>query len=102
MKNAASISTFDYLQQNFSIYSTHHIMDVLEVLQELFEDIPDYEQQMEVLDLLKSEVTHAEGYFQAMELVACLHSGASISVDSDDEFCYQSLTFSFKALFQYT
>lgn len=84
LKNAASIFTFEYLQQNFSIYSTHHIMDVLEVLQELFEDIPDYEQQMEVLDLLKSEVTRAEGYLQAMELVACLHSG--VSDDSDNEF----------------
>ena len=84
VKNAASIFTFEYLQQNFSIYSTHHIMDVLEVLQELFEDIPDYEQQMEVLDLLKSEVTRAEGYLQTMELVACFHSG--VSDDSDDEF----------------
>lgn len=77
-------------------------MDVLEVLQEVFEDIPDYEQQMEVLDLLKSEVTHAEGYFQAMELVACLHSGASSVLTVTMNFCYQSLTFSFKALFQYT
>ena len=59
-------------------------MDVLEVLQELFEDIPDYEQQMEVLELLKSEVTRAEGYLQALELVAYLHSGPSISDDSDD------------------
>ena len=54
VKNAASIFTFEYMQQNFSVYSTHPMMDVLEVLQELFKDIPDYEQQMKVLDLLKS------------------------------------------------
>lgn len=37
--NATRIFTFGYLQQNFSIYSTKHAMDVLEVVQELFEDI---------------------------------------------------------------
>ena len=39
VKNATRIFTFGYLQQNFSIYSTKHAMDVLEVDQELFEDI---------------------------------------------------------------
>ena len=39
VKNATRIFTFGYLQQNFSIYSTKHAMDVLEVFQELFEDI---------------------------------------------------------------
>ena len=61
-------------------------MDVLEVFQELFEDIPDYDQQMEVLDLLKSEVARAEIYLQAMELEACLQSVDFFSDDSDTEF----------------
>ena len=95
MKNAASIFTFEYLQQNVSIYSTHCMMDVLEVLQELFKDIPDYEQQMKVLDLLESEVTCAEGYLQAVELVACLHSGASISDDGENEFLPSEFNLSF-------
>lgn len=86
VKNAASIFTFDHLQHKFSIYSTQHIMDVLEVFQELFEDIPDYDQQMEVLDLLKSEVARAEIYLQAMELEACLQSVDFFSDDSDTEF----------------
>ncbi|XP_074631669.1 vesicle transport through interaction with t-SNAREs homolog 1B-like isoform X4 [Acropora palmata] len=42
-------------------------MDVLEVFQELFKDIPNFEQQMEVLSLLNREVTQAEHYLQAME-----------------------------------
>lgn len=41
-------------------------MDVLEVFQELFKDIPNFEQQMEVLSLLNREVTQAEHYLQAM------------------------------------
>ena len=43
-------------------------MDVLEVFQELFEDIPNFEQQMEVLSLLNREVAQVERYLQAMEV----------------------------------
>ena len=39
----------------------------MEVFQDLFEDIPNFEQQMEVLSLLNREVTHAEHHLQAME-----------------------------------
>ena len=56
--------SFEYLQKNFSMYSIPHVMDVLEI----FEDIPDYAQQMEVLGLLNSEVTQAENDIQTMEL----------------------------------
>ena len=86
MENAVNIFTFDYLQNNFSIYSTQHIMDVLEVLQELFEDILNYEHQMEMLGLLNTEVTRAEDYIQAMEVVAFMQSTEDISDDSDDYF----------------
>ena len=43
-------------------------MDVLEVFQERFEDIPNFEQQREVLSLLNREVTQVEHYLQAMEV----------------------------------
>ena len=42
-------------------------MDVLEIFQELFEDIPDFAHQMEVLGLLNSEVSQAENDIQTME-----------------------------------
>lgn len=62
-------------------------MDILKVFQELFEDIPDYAQQMEVLDLLKCEVSNAEIYLQAMELDVCLQShDIFLDNDSDNEF----------------
>ena len=54
VQKATSIFTFDCLRANFSIYSTQHVM---EVFQELLEDIPNFEQQMEVLSLLNREVT---------------------------------------------
>ena len=38
------------------------LQNVLEVFQEPFEDIPDFEQQIEVLGLLNSEVAQAERY----------------------------------------
>ena len=55
------------------MYSTQYVADVLEVFQELFQDISYFQQQMEVLDFLNSEVAQAERYMlmQAMELSAC-------------------------------
>ena len=66
------------------MYSTQYVADVLKVFQELFEDIPNFEQQMEVLGLLNSEVSQAERYMfmQAMELSACEAENFS---DSGDE-----------------
>ena len=60
-------------------------MDVLEVHQELFEDIPNFEKQMEVLSLLNREVTQAEHYLQAMELDAYIEH---ISDDSDELYSF--------------
>ena len=79
-----NIFSSDYLQNSFSIYSTQHVIDVLEVFQELFEDIPDFVQPMYVLALLNSEVARAEHYLQAMEVVTCLEN-AECSSDSCDE-----------------
>jgi len=58
-------------------------MDVLEVFQELFKDIPNFEQQMEVLSLLNREVTQAEHYLQAMEVTENVEH---ISDDSDEMY----------------
>ena len=68
VQDSSNVFSFEYLQKNFSMYSIQHVMDVLEIFQELFEDIPDYAQQMEVLGLLNSEVTQAENDIQTMEL----------------------------------
>lgn len=38
-------------------------MDVLEVFQELFEDVNNYEEQMDQLNLINHEVCQAEDYF---------------------------------------
>ena len=82
VKASSNIFSFEYLQQNFSIYSTQHAMDVLEIFQELFEDIPDFAQQMEVLGLLNSEVTQAEKHIQTMELSSW--ESEHFSDDSDE------------------
>ena len=88
VKDASNIFSFEYLQDHFSMYSTQYVADVLEVFQELFEDIPDFEQQMEVLGLLNSEVAQAERcmFMQAMELSPCVAENFS---DSSDEFIYE-------------
>ena len=44
-------------------------MDVLEVFQELFEDINDYEKQMEELALIHNEVSQAEDYLLESEMI---------------------------------
>ena len=84
VENASTIFTLDNLQENFSIYCTQHVMDVLEVFQELFEDIPDFYQQMEVLSTLSKEVARAEDHLQAMEIAACVESAEKLSYDSDE------------------
>ena len=96
VKNAANIFSFDYLQNHFSVYSTKHVMDVLEVFQELFEDILDFEQQMEMLHLLNSEVTRAEKYLQVMKIDTYFDNvHVDISDDSDDEFLLSEFDFRF-------
>ena len=45
------------------MFSSKHIMDVLEVFQELFEDVNNYDEQMEQLNLIHHEVCQAEDYF---------------------------------------
>lgn len=84
VKDACNIFSFEYLLDHFSMYSTQYVADVLEVFQELFEDISDFEQQMKVLGLLNSEVAKAERYMfmQAMELSP---SAAENFTDSSDE-----------------
>lgn len=80
VKDASNIFSFEYLRENFTMYSTQYVLVVLKVFQEFFKDIADFAQQMEVLGFLNSEVTHAEYYIQAMEL-----STYGIDCDSSDE-----------------
>ena len=87
VKDASNIFSMEYLQDHFSMYSTQYVADVLEVFQELFEDIPDFEQQMEILGLLNSEVAQVERYMfiQAMELSAC--EAENFNDSSDEIMC---------------
>lgn len=45
------------------MFSSKHIMDVLEVFQELFEDVNNYDEQMDQLNLINHEVCQTEHYF---------------------------------------
>lgn len=51
------------MSQHLSMFSSKHIMDVLEVFHELFEDVNNYDEQMRQLNLIHHEVCQAEDYF---------------------------------------
>ena len=61
------------------------------------EPIPDFEQQMEILYLLNSEVTRADKYLRVMEIDTYLDNGHvdDISDDSDDDFLLPEFDFRF-------
>lgn len=63
LKHAPNISSAEYMSQHLSMFSSKHIMDVLEVFQELFEDVNNYDEQMEQLNLIHHEVCQVEDYF---------------------------------------
>lgn len=54
------------------MYSSIHAIDVLEVFQELFGDIPQFDQEMDELHLLRKQLTVMESYLLS----------SSVSVDS--------------------
>lgn len=62
-------------------------MDVLEVFQELFEDINNYEEQIEELNLVYQEVSLAEEYLLGMS-DGLLDSNISNFEDSNEELEY--------------
>ena len=51
------------------MFTSKHVMDALEVFQELFEDKNDYEKQMEELALIHNEVSQAEDYLLESEMI---------------------------------
>lgn len=69
------------------MFSSKHVMDVLEVFQELFEDINNYEEQIEELNLVYQEVSLAEEYLLGMS-DGLLDSNISNFEDSNEELEY--------------
>lgn len=69
VEHAPSIKSTDYLQKHLYMFISKHVMDVLEVFQELFEDTNDYDKQMEELALIHNEVSQAENYLLASEMI---------------------------------
>ena len=61
-----------YLTDNLAMYSSIHAIDVLEVFQELFGDITQFDQEMDELHLLKKQFTDMESYLLS----------SSVSIDS--------------------
>lgn len=57
------------------MYSSIHAIDVLEIFQELFEDIEDFENEMDELHLLKKQFT---------EMERCLISSSNTCMSSDN------------------
>lgn len=72
VQHAPFIKSADYLQKHLYMFTSKHVMDVLEVFQELFEDINDYEEQMEELALIHNEVSQAEDYLLESEMIGGL------------------------------
>ena len=60
--HAEHIFSGKYLTDNLAIYSSIHAIDVLEIFQELFDDIDDFENEMDELHLLKKHYTEMEIY----------------------------------------
>lgn len=69
------------------MFTSKHVMDVLEVFQELFEDKNDYEKQMEELALIHNEVSQAEDYLLESEMIDGLSTVALAQLeDSCEDF----------------
>lgn len=62
VQHAPFIFSPKYLYKQISMLSIQQVMNVLEVFQEMFEDINDFEEQMEELFLIRREVSQVEGY----------------------------------------
>ena len=82
MQHAPYINSAEYMQKHLYIFSSKHTMDVLEVFQELFEDIPNYEEQIEELNAIYCEVVQAEDHL----LAASFASDMCDSDNSSEEF----------------
>lgn len=72
VEHANHVFSGKYLTDNLAIYSLIHAIDVLEVFQELFGDITQFDQEMDELHLLKKQFTDMESYLLS----------SSVSIDS--------------------
>lgn len=88
IQHAPFIHSTEYLYKHLSMYSSKHVMDVLEVFQELFEDINNYEEQIEELNLVYQEVSQAEDYLLGLS-DGLLDLNISIFENSTEELDYQ-------------
>ena len=62
VNQAEHIFSGKYLVENLAIYSTIHAIDVLEIIQELFGDIADFDSEMDELHLLRKHFNEIEYY----------------------------------------
>ena len=62
VSHAEHIFCGKYLTENLAIYSTIHAIDVLEIIQELFGDIADFDSEMDELHLLRKHFNEIEYY----------------------------------------
>ena len=62
VNHAEYIFSGKYLTENLAIYSTIHAIDVLEIIQELFGDIADFQSEMDELHLLRKHFNEIECY----------------------------------------
>ena len=67
--HADKLFCYNTIKQFLPVYSVHHIKDILEILQELFEDIDDFDSQIEELSSRKIVVGEAEDYLAAIAAV---------------------------------
>lgn len=72
VEHANHVFSRKYLTDNLAIYSLIHAIDVLEVFQELFGDITQFDQEMDELHLLNKQFTDMESYLLS----------SSVSIDS--------------------
>lgn len=90
--HAPFISSIDYLRKHLSMFSARHVMDVLEVFQELFENIENFEEQIEELNLIQCEVMQAEDYLLELMMSDGLSDMSfNESEDSSEELNYYQL-----------
>lgn len=75
LEHSERIFSGKYLTVNLAMYSSIHAIDVLEIFQELFEDIEDFENEMDELHLLKKQFT---------EMERCLISSSNTCMSSDN------------------
>lgn len=68
------------LADNLAMYSSLHVIDVLEIFQELLEDINDFEQEMDELHLLKKQFCIVENQY----LISSSISVEFADVESDE------------------